>query len=164
MLCSTVLASSPYQNVMLGFVISLGVGRKVGSECWQTFPAQHHFAAILISVPQNIKPATMVFLEIFWSLFHETGLFWTHELCSLHPNSMHWGLELLCWNLYCTGRGGELMRHDEYPRWPDILYISVHSYVQLQQWSPMLRCIKLQRILKRCQNKSSMYHFLWRRQ
>ena len=27
----------------------------------------------------------------------------------------------------CTVRGIELMRHDEYPRWPDILYITVHE-------------------------------------
>ena len=27
----------------------------------------------------------------------------------------------------CTVRGIELMRHDEYPRWPDILYVTVHE-------------------------------------
>ena len=81
MLCYTVPRSSPYQNVMLGFVISLGVGREVGSECWQTFLAQHHFAAILISVSVYSKHKTSSFLAIFWSLFHETGLYLTHELC-----------------------------------------------------------------------------------
>ena len=46
----------------------------------------------------------------------------------------------------CTVRGIELMRHDEYPRWPDILYITVHESScnsgHLMLWAViMLHCI-----------------------
>ena len=44
----------------------------------------------------------------------------------------------------CTVRGIELMRHDEYPRWPDILYVTVHesSCGHLMLWAViMLHCI-----------------------
>ena len=132
MLCSTVPRSPPYQNVMLGFVISLGGGEEGGLRMLTNIScdAKHHFAAVLKSV-------TMVFLEIFWSLFHETGLYLTHDSCSLHPNSTHLGLGLgpHCWKLYRMG----VWEYGVNETWwiPKMAWYLVHFSTHVQQWSLM---------------------------